>query len=130
MCSGEKSYLHDASDGSITQLDGDETGPFTLALQARRVTTEGYVSRAFALGSSTLLTSEDIYAITDTEEFVVRVLRFLSGEAVTEYDIAAKTAIRPGLSAGSVTVGTALLILLPLLVLAAALAVLLPRRNR
>lgn len=130
LCSGEKSYLHDIADGTLTQLTTDETGPFTLALQSRRVTNDGYVSRAVVLGSSTMLTSQEIYAITDTEEFVVRLVRYLSGDHVTGYDIAPKAAIRPGLSAASGSMGTALLVMLPLLVLAAALIVLIPRRNR
>lgn len=130
LCSGTGSYLHDLSDNSLTKVLDDPTGPFTLALQARRVTADGFVSRAIALGCSTMLTSEEIYAVTDTEEFIVRTARFLSGTNVTDIDIAAKTAVRPGLSAASGPIGTVMLIMLPLAVLAAALIVLLPRRNR
>ena len=60
--SGEKSYLKDMSTGSLSleQADGDETGPFALAMQAQRVTTEGYISKAVILGCSTLLTSDQV----------------------------------------------------------------------
>lgn len=130
LTSGYRAYLHDVSDGTVTQGDDDPLGPFALALSARRVTDEGYVSRAFVLGCSTLLTSSQVYAMTDSQEFIIRVVQYLEDRPSVGSEIMAKAAIRPGLSAGSVTLGSAVLIALPMLVVVAAVLLLLPRKNR
>ncbi len=127
-----KAYLRDLSDGgmSIDQSGDDELGPFALALQARRVMETGEVSRAFVLGASTLLTDAQIHAMTDSQEFIIRVAEYLLDTEPTDLGIVAKAAVRPRLSARSVSLGSAALVGLPLLVLGAALVVLLPRRNK
>ncbi len=132
LVSSSASYLRDFSSGSssLARQEGDEAGPFALALQAERVTDEGAISRAFVLGASTLLTSEDGYAITVSQELILRVVQYLLREQSVSPDIMAKVAVRPGLSAASVRMGSLLLVMLPLSVLCAALLVLLPRRNR
>lgn len=130
---GYKAYLRSLKDGDLTSLeqqDGDELGPFSLGLQARRVTTEGYVSRAFVLGSSTVLTDSQIHAMTDSQEFTLRVVEFLLNAEPIDLGIMAKSALRPQLSVESVTLGSVLLVALPLAVLAAAFMVLWPRRNQ
>ena len=130
--SGDKAYLRDLNSGnlSLDQSREDEVGPFALALQARRVTGEGYVSRAFVLGSSTLLTSAQIHAMTDAQEFIVRVVEFLLDAEPVDLGIMAKAALRPQLSVESVAMGSVMLVALPLMVIAAALLVLWPRRNK
>lgn len=130
LTSGYKAYLHDVSTGTVTQDDEDPVGPFALALQARRVTDAGYVSRAFVLGCSTLLTSSEVYAMTDSQEFIVRMVQYLLDQQPVSNNIMARAAIRPALTAGSVTLGAILLVALPVFVLVAALAVLLPRRGK
>ena len=129
--SGEDAYLRSLGDGrlSLEKCEQDEEGPFALALSARRVTERGEVSRAFILGSSTLLTSSDLYAMTDAEEFIIRVTEYLLGERQPAADIMAKNAIRPGLTARSVFGGTLAAILLPVGVAFAAFAVLSWRRR-
>ena len=129
--SGEKSYLRDLSGGSLSmeQAADDETGPFALALRARRITEAGSVSRAVILGSSTLLTSAQLHAMTDAEEFIMTCVQYLSGTGAVNLNILAKTAVRPQLSPASVNLGSMVLVFLPLGVLAAALIVLLPRRR-
>ena len=129
--SGEDAYLRSLSDGrlSLEKGEGDEEGPFALALSARRVTERGQVSRAFILGSSALLTSADLYAMTDAEELIIRVTEYLMGEAQPAADIVAKTAIRPRLTARSVFGGTLAAILLPMAVAFAAFVVLSWRRR-
>ena len=129
LSSGQKAYLHDVSNGSITQLAEDATGPFTLGLLSHRITSVGAVSRAVVLGCSAMLTSDAIYAMTDTEEFLVRTVRYLSGDTSGASDIIARSAIRPSLTAGSVTPGVAVVVALPLLVLAVAVIVLHRRKN-
>lgn len=132
LTSGYKAYLRDLSSGnlSLEQADEDELGPFALALQARRITEGGYVSRAFVLGSSTLLTSAQIHAMTDAQEFIVRVVEFLLDTEPVELGIMAKAALRPQLSVESITLGSLLLVAMPLVVFAAAVMVLWPRRNK
>lgn len=130
---GYKAYLRSLKNGDLTSLeqqDGDELGPFSLGLQARRVTTEGYVSRAFVLGCSTVLTDSQIHAMTDSQEFTLRVVEFLLNADPIDLGIMAKSALRPQLSVESVTLGSVLLVALPLAVLAAAFMVLWPRRNQ
>ena len=129
--SGDQSYLRSLTDGSttLTRQEGDLDGPFTLALQARRAADTGDVSRAFIIGSTTLLTSDQLHAMTHTEEFIIRVVEFLLDSAPVDLGIMAKTAIRPQLSAESITLGSVLLVALPIAVLAAALIILPPRRH-
>ena len=132
LSSGYGAYLHDVNGASLSldQQDGDEVGPFALALEATRVTPSGNISRAFVLGCSALLTSEQIYAMTDAEEFILRAAQFLLDTQPTDLGIMAKAAVRPALSARSYGLGSLLLVALPLAVLAAAVIILLPRRNR
>ena len=132
LTSGYKAYLRDLASGnmSLEQSDEDELGPFALALEARRVTEEGYVSRAFVLGSSTLLTSSQIHAMTDAQEFIIRVVTFLLDMGPVDLGIMAKAALRPQLSVNALTLGSVLLVALPLVVVAAAFLILWPRRNR
>ncbi len=132
LTSGYKAYLRSLKGDMTTleQLDEDELGPFALGLQARRVTTEGYISRAFVLGCSTLLTDSQVHAMTDSQEFILRVMEFLLDTEPVDLGIMAKAALRPQLSVESVTLGSVLLVALPLAVLAAAFVVLWPRRNR
>ena len=115
---------------SLEQSDEDEQGPFALALQARRVTEDGYVSRAVVLGCSTLLTSAQVHAMTDAQEFIIRTVEFLLDTQPVDLGIMAKAALRPQLSVNALTLGSVLLVALPLVVLAAAFLILWPRRNR
>ena len=132
LTSGYKAYLRDLSTGelSLSQADDDALGPFALALQCRRVTSEGYISRAMALGCSTLLTSSQVHAMTDAQEFIVTAVQYLLGGQAIDLNIMAKQAVRPQLSVRATTLGSVMLVCLPLLVLAAALLVLLPRRHK
>ena len=130
--SGKTSYLKQLS-GTSTSLDksdGDETGPFALALQARRITTGGYLSRACIIGCSGTLTNEQIYAMTDCQQLIVRMAEFLLNLEASDLDILAKEAIRPALGVGSLQPGAILLALLPAAVLLAALLVLRKRASR
>lgn len=130
LSSGYKAYLHDIAAESLDQQDGDEIGPFAMAMEAYRTTAEGNVSRAFILGCSTVLTSSDVHAMTDTQEFIIRMTEYLLDTEPIEQGIIAKAAIRPRLSVESTALGSVILVALPLAVLALALIVLLPRRHQ
>jgi len=129
--SGDTAYLKKLSSGmtNVEKAEGDETGPFVLALQAQRVTEAGNICRAFILGSSGMLTEEQIYAMTDVQQLMIRILEYLTGESSISLDIMTRSAVRPGLSARSNTLGSFLVTMLPVCVLFAALAVLLRRKN-
>lgn len=132
LTSGYKAYMRDMQSGNddLEQSGEDELGPFALALQAQRMTEDGYVSRAFVLGCSTVLTASQIHAMTDSQEFILRMTEYLLDTEPADLNIMAKAALRPQLSVESVTLGSVLLAALPLMVAAAALMVLWPRKNR
>lgn len=128
--SGETSYLKDISSTTLDKSDGDPEGPFALALQSRRITEDGYVSRAAVIGCSGALVNEQVYAMTDIQQFIIRTAEFLLDLEATDLDILAKEAVRPALGTGSVGLGSVLLAALPAAVLLAALLVLLRRRSK
>ena len=132
LSSTSRAYLRDMEGdfSSLDQQDADEMGPFALALQSERVTSSGHVSRAVVLGCSTLLTSSEVYAMTDAQEFILRVTEYLAGVEATDLNIMARQAVRPGLRAGSVLAGQILIVLLPALVLLLAIVILVPRNRR
>lgn len=130
--SGSKAYLKaiDENTTSMEQSENDETGPFTLALQARRITAEGYVSRAFAIGCSTALTDRQVQSMTDSQAFTVRVTEFLLGQKQIDLDILPKIAVRPQLTPESTRIGSLIPVALPVTIMTAALLILIPRKRR
>ena len=129
---GPNAYLRDTTDGlnTIEQQPGDRTGELPLALYAHRMHANGNVSRMFAIGNSAMWMDSYIYQRTFGEQFLMAVMNELMPENTISLDIVASAAFRPGLTAGSQGLGIGLIIAMPLLCLVAALAVLLPRRNR
>ena len=130
--SGKTSYLKQvaADMSSLEKTEGDPTGPFVLAMQAQRVTTGGYISKAFIVGCSALLTEEQIYAMTDAPQLIIRMAEYLTEQQSSNLDIMARNAVRPALSARSNGMGSVIVAALPLAVLLAAVGVLVRRRNR
>ena len=130
--SGATSYRKEltATTTDIGKADGDEENAFPLALEARRVTTEGYISRAFIIGCSAALADQQLYAMTDSQQVTIRVMEFLLKTDASDLQIAPKEASRPALGTGSTNLGSVLLVALPLAVLFAAILILGPRRNR
>ena len=111
------------------RAEGDASGPFALALQARRITAEGYVSRAFIIGCSPALTNEDSLTIKASEQLIIRTMEFLLDLEMSDLDIMERQAVRASLGVGNLRPGTVLIVALPAAVLLAALLVL-PRRRR
>ena len=108
----------------------DEEGPFDLCLQARRITTEGNLSRAWIIGCSAVVTDRQLYSMTDSQQLVIRTMEFLMDLDSTDLNIMAKNALRPSLGTDSHTLGSMIVAALPLLVLLAALLVLVIRKFR
>jgi len=124
-----------SAEKAIRQIDNTSFEPsvtdgYPLALEARRITTEGYISRAFIIGCGEVLISRSLYSITHCQELTVNVIEFLLQNDGTGLNISPKDAARPGLKTESLSLGSILLIALPLSVLFAALLVLGPRKNR
>lgn len=131
LLSGKGSYLRSLSGStSLAKQPDDPEGPFALALEAYRFSDTGDVSRAVIIGSTGTLTSEYYYSMSHGQEFIIRVMEYLVDSAASNLHIMARSAVRPGLSADALTLGSVLLVLLPLSVLAAALFILYPRRYR
>ena len=130
--SGKTAYrkVLTAQTSGIEKTGEDEVGAFPLALEARRVTTEGYVSRAFIIGCSAALADQQVFAMTDSQQVTIRVMEFLLKTDASDLMIAPKEAIRPALGTASTGFGSILLVALPLSVLFAALLILGPRRSR
>ena len=130
--SGETSYLKALNNEtvSIAKTENDPQGAFPLAMEARRITTEGYVSRAFIIGCSAALADQQLYSMTDSRQFVIRIAEFLLKMDASDLNIMPKEAVRPSLSVNSSAVGSLILVALPLGVLFAALIVLGPRRSK
>ena len=68
--------------------------------------------------------------MTHAQEFIIRTMEYLVDSAASNLHIMARSAVRPGLSADALTLGSLLLVALPLSVLGAALIILYPRRHR
>ena len=130
--SGESAYLKrlSADMTSVEREEGDAEGPFALALQAQRATGGGYISKAFIIGSSGMMTEEQIYAMTDAQQLIIRMMEYLTGQSGINLNIMARNAVRPALSARGNGMGSLIVTAMPLAVLLAAVIVLMKRRNR
>lgn len=131
LTSGEQAYLHTTTmaNQSISQSPDDPTGPFTLGMEAYRFSDTGDVSRAVMLGSTAMLISETAHSSANTRDFILHVMDYLTGGDSASLNIAPKVASRPALSADALTLGSVILVALPLCILAAALLILYPRRH-
>lgn len=131
LYSGEKSFLRNFMLDDSTDLarrDGDESGPFALAVMSERLLQE--LSHTFALGCSTMLTNDNLYAATYNYEFLLSVMSYLSPAQTVDVEIDGREAIRPPLDAGCRVPALILLILLPVCAAVPGFAVLLRRRRR
>lgn len=129
---GPTAYVRHSQGGDISleKQATDITGELAVALYAHRMHATGNVSRLVALGCSALLADEYAYQDTYGGEFLLQVMGELLPQKTVALDIMASTAFHPGLRPGSQTLGIALIVATPMLVLALALLVLLPRKNR
>ncbi len=125
---GADAYLIPPDRTDLDRRDGDPSGPFVLALLGRRITQRGVYSSAFAVGCSVALTDAEVYARTDHQELIMRVMGWLAGES--EYlGIEGREAVRPQLSVRSLRLGTTVVFMLPAAVIVAAAVVLGIRRK-
>ena len=130
LLTGE-AYIRNFEDGvSLSdQQPGDREGTFALALWADKMFADGTVSRAFAVGNMSMFLDYWVQSSTDANAFLLQMIRSLQGQDPVNLDILPKTALRSGLSLGSLTPAAVVTAALPLLVLLGALLVLIPRKN-
>ncbi len=125
------SYIRDTTDGSekTEQQPTDKEGDFVIAAMCTRVENDGTRSRMFIQGCTAMFTE---YSALNSYSYayLLQVLQTLQGKSPVNLNILPRDAIRPTLSAASLTPAILITVLLPLIVLAIALVVLLPRRNR
>ncbi len=129
---GPNAYVRSLSDDvvSIDKQPGDVSGEISVAVFAHRMFSDGAISRAAAIGNSAMFINEYIYQRTFNEEFILMLLGEMIPDKTVSLDIMASAALRPALTVGSQTIGIALTVAIPALVLIVGLCVLLPRRSR
>ncbi len=116
--------------GTDDRSEGDAAGPFALALQARRVTADGFVSRAFIIGCSPALTNQDSLTILAGQQLIIRTMEFLLDLDASDLKMMEREIVRPALGVMSTRPGAVVITLLPAAVLLSALLVLAWRRKR
>ena len=132
LSSTARAYLRslDGDLSTLDQLEGDQMGPFALCLTGERMTEAGELTKGMILGCSTVLTSAELYAMTDAQSLILNACRYLSGREVSAVAIPARNAMRPMLSARGHLLGWLILAAVPLTVTVTALLVLVPRNRR
>ena len=127
-----KAYIRDytsSAPDSAEKQPTDEEGYFALGTLSTRLTGRGNVSKAVIIGNHLMFTDYWVESNTYAADFLLRSLQFLQGDAPVRLDISSK-ANREPLVMGSRLPTILVISLLPLLVLAVALFVLLPRKHR
>ena len=124
-------YIRNYMDGiSLSdQQAGDEEGVFALSLWSEKMYEDGTLSRLFILGNATVFTDYWVQNNTDSNVFLLQMVRSLQEADPVDLDIAPKNALRDYLTLGNITPAVVVTIMLPLLVLLGAALVLLPRKN-
>jgi ABC-2 type transport system permease protein len=125
-------YIKDTKKEGATLLPeaGDRQGTFHLALFSSLAQPDGTRTQALILGNSAMLTDSWLYENTYSREFLLHALSYLGHGNNISLDIAPKTATRPQLVMPGLGLPLAIIILMPLLILATGAAVLLMRRRR
>lgn len=130
LATGEAYIRNYQDEASLSeQQPGDEEGRFAVALWADKMYEDGTVSHAFVIGNLTLFLDYWTLNNTDSQAFLLQIVRSLQGKFPVSLDILPKNALRAGLSLGNITPAVVVTALLPLLVALGAALVLLPRKN-
>ena len=127
-----KAYVRDyvaAAPDDTAKQPTDPEGYFALSVLSSRVSEAGKVSRAMVTGNAEMFTHWWVEENTYSADYLLRGLAYLQGESPISLDISGKTGVRAPLTLYSLTPLIAVITLLPLLVLALALWVLVPRRH-
>lgn len=126
-----QAYIRNYMDGvSLSdQQESDLEGIFPLALWADKMHEDGTISHAFIIGNATVFLDYWVQNNTDSNAFLLQMIRSLQGQSPVNLDILPKSALRPALSLGSLAPAVFFTALLPLLVVLGAILVLRPRKN-
>ena len=107
----------------------DPSGVFDLAALARRYAEDQTMGTVVVIGNAAMFTEDWIYQNTYQDAFLRAMLKALGTQQPPSLDISVKSAARSGLRLSSLSWAVWAAVLLPVLVLIAGLAVLLPRRH-
>ena len=124
-------YLREYSDGmeTLDRQPSDPSGVFDLAALARRYAEDQAMGTVVVIGNAAMFTEDWIYQNTYQDAFLRAMLKALGTQQPPSLDISVKSAARSGLRLSSLSWAVWAAVLLPVLVLIAGLAVLLPRRH-
>lgn len=127
-----RAYIRNLTDGLDTaqQQETDETGYFNVAVWTDKMFEDGTLSRALIVGNAEVFTDYWLQSNTDASYFLLQMLQSLQGKEPIRLDIVPKNALREGLKLNNIAPAVAVTALLPVLVIAGALLVLLPRKRR
>ena len=123
-----RDYVNSEPNQTIQQPT-DAEGYFALSVLSSRVSEEGNVSRMLVTGNAEMFTNWWINENTYASDYLLRSIQYLQGESPLNLDIAGKTAVREPLTLHSLMPLILTVALLPIMVLAVALRVLLPRKH-
>lgn len=126
-----KATIRPFKDGKVVMdSTGSETpSEYTLALLADKANAQGIHAKAFIIGNSSVFTDTWLYQNTYSTEFLKQTLQTIYHNKPIQLDIPSKPAFRASLRQGSLVLPTLFTALIPLLVVALALIILLPRRR-
>lgn len=102
---------------------------YDLAVYADRADDQGTHSKALVLGNSSAFTMEWLYANTYSTEFLLQAIQTIYPQHPTDLMIRPKAAFRPSLGFTSIALPLAMIVLVPLAILAWAWFVLAKRRR-
>lgn len=102
---------------------------YDLAAYANRAGESGNRSSLFIIGNSSVFTVEWLFSNTYSTEFLTSIVQTVYPEHPTDLAIPPKAAFRPSLGFGSMLLPTALIAVVPLLILISAWAVLSKRQK-
>ena len=126
-----RAYLRSLSSdlSTLDQLPEDTLGPLALCLTGERMSEQGQLARGVILGCSTVLTSSELYAMTDAQSLILHACRYLSGEETVSVMVPGRSALRPMLTPRRMTLALILLVLIPVSVFATGAVVLVGRQR-
>lgn len=124
-------YIRDTTDGidSIEKQPNELSGCFDIALLSTRITSTGDRSHAFITGNTSMFTSEWVQKQTSSVPLLRNIVKYLQGSSSIDLEIPSIPLTRDGIRLQDLTVPVILTASLPLLVLAIAFFILIPRKR-
>ncbi len=122
-----RNYTESEPDSTEKQ-SSDVEGVFALGVLSRRMSADGTISKAEIIGNTLMFCDYWVESNTYSADFLLESIQYLQGESPISLNIAPKENREP-LSLTSLVPAYIVICLFPLLILAAALFILMPRKN-